>query len=149
MSTLTHDAAADAILVQFKAQWDADSAAVAGSIPPVEYDNLSPPDPLRAIWTRVNVAHNPGAGGQTSIGAVGERLFDRHGIVTIQVFVDQGIGVTLARALANIAVVAFEGTTVGPANEVWFRNVRMAEVGPTDRWFQVNVTAEFQYDTLK
>jgi hypothetical protein len=69
--------------------------------------------------------------------------------VTVQVFVRRGDGVTLARRLGKIAVNAFEGKTAGPEEQVCFRDVRMTEVGPTDKWFQLNVVAEFRYDTLK
>jgi hypothetical protein len=60
-----------------------------------------------------------------------------------------GTGVTLAKRLGKIAVNAFEGKVAGPADDIWFRNVRMNEAGPPDKWFQVNVVAEFLYDTIK
>ncbi len=147
MSSLDHDAAANAIQARFKIQWDADSAAVAGSIPPVEWDNLEPLIPPSAPWARVNVEHN--LGNQASMGETGNRLFDRLGLVTVQIFIVRGQGVTLARQLGNIAVNAFEGKTAGPDQEIWFRNVRFNEIGPSDKWFQANVIAEFEYSTLK
>lgn len=147
MATLTYDEAADAIQDRFKVQWDADSAAVAGSVPPVEWDNLEALDPPPSTWVRVKVEHTLGR--QSSLGETGNRLFDREGLVTVQVFAPHGQGVTLARQLASIVVNAFEGKTAGPDEQIWFRNVRMNELGPTDKWFQVNVLSEFMYSTLK
>lgn len=147
MSVLDYDAAADAIQARFKTQWDADSAAVAGSIPPVEWDNLEALTPPSAPWARVLIEHTLAS--QTSMGETGNRIFERNGLVTIQVFVVQGQGVTLARQLGSIAVNAFEGKTAGPDEEIWFRNVRLNEIGPSAKWFQVNALAEFIYSTLK
>jgi hypothetical protein len=67
--------------------------------------------------------------------------------VTVQVFVPNGQGVTLADRLCKIAAEAFEGRHT--PGGVWFRNVRMREVGPDGPWVQHNVVAEFTYDELK
>ena len=54
-------------------------------------------------------------------------------------------GLTLAEALAKVAREAFEGS-VSPGG-IWFRKCRVNEIGPDANWFQVNMVADFEYDT--
>lgn len=145
--SLTLEQGADEIQARFKTQWDADTPAITGTVPPVEWDNLEPLESPKAPWARFKIEHTLGS--QATLGETGNRLFDRSGLVTTQIFVRHGDGVTLARRLGKIAMQAFEGKTAGPNGEVWFRDVRFIEVGKGDKWFQVNVVAEFEYNELK
>ncbi len=146
--SLTFQQARDGILVRFKTQWDADSAAVAGSIPPVEWTNLESLTSPIAPWARIKVEHT--GGNQATLGEAGNRRFDRVGTVTVSIFVVQGTGTVISDGLAKIALDAFEGKT-DASGEVWFRSVRLTELGPdpTNKWHQVDVAADFTYDETK
>lgn len=152
MAGLSFEEARDHILDVFKAAWDAGAASVnAGHTPTVEYQNVAPAQaPLgvgNEAWARIMVRHLDGE--QRTIGATDGRVFSRHGLVTVQVFVPAGKqGLVLADRLGKVAADAFEGkeTAVGA---VWFRNVAYREVGVDGAWFQVNVTAEFEYHVVK
>lgn len=150
MSLPTFDSARDEILGLFKTQWDAETPAVnGGNVPRVEWpgvDSGSPP-PAGAAWARIVVRHATSR--QTTFGETGNRRFTRPGLVTVQVFAPtaDGIGLSLAEKLAIIARDAFEGR--GTASGIWFRNVRITEIGPDGTWYQMNVLAEFQYDELR
>jgi hypothetical protein len=157
MASLTYEQARDEILTAHKVPWDALTTAVlavavapaAGYVPTVVYDGVEPAD-VRAhglAWTRLTVRHTPAGAGQRTLGETGNRRFARAGLVTAQVFVPKGRGVTLADRLCKIAADAFEGQHT--PGGVWFRNVRMNEVGPDGPWVQHNVVAEFVYDELK
>ena len=152
MPGLTFEGARDVILDLFKTRWDADSAAVVGgAVPELEYQNVdagaSPLSDGNVPWARVTVRHVTGA--QRSMGGLGNRVFQRRGVVTVQVFVPTGKqGLVLADRLGKVASDAFEGEETATGS-VWFRNVSYREVGIFGPWFQVNVTAEFEYDSVK
>ena len=93
-------------------------------------------------WARLTIRHNDGQN-----AALGNKLFGRQGLVTVQIFTPQGEGLLTADILAKLVSDALEGkSTVGG---VWFRNVRMREVGGDGSFYQVNVIAEFDYNEVK
>lgn len=150
MSLPTFDSARDEILGLFKTYWDAETPGVNGSvIPDVDWPGVGLPSvpPAAAAWARIRVKHATSR--QTTFGTTGNRRFTRPGLVSVQVFspLDKGIGLSLAEKLAIIARDAFEGRST--ATGIWFRNVRIQEIGPSDAWYQMNVIAEFQYDELR
>jgi len=115
---------------------------------PMVYDDLGEPQiPKTELpWCRVTIKHNQGE--QETLGSpMGGRLFYRDGLLTVQIFAPRGQGLTVGYDLAKVAADAFEGQA--SANGVWFRTVRLREVGPDGNWFQINVIAEFQYSEAK
>lgn len=150
MSLLTFDSARDEILGLFKTDWDANTpAANGGQVPTVRWPGVdagSPP-PSDGPWARIVVRHATSR--QSTFGETGNRRFTRPGLVTVQVFtpLTAGGGLSLAEKLAIIARNAFEGR--GTASGIWFRNVRIQEIGEDGTWYQMNVLAEFQYDELR
>lgn len=101
---------------------------------------------VAAPWMRFQIQHVDGE--QDSFGLDGEGSFEARGFVTIQLFVPQDQnGLISARQLAKVLQRAFRGKTgVGEYCGIIFRNARINEVGPEDRWFQINVLANFEYD---
>ena len=152
MSSLTYEEARDAVLDKFKARWDADTIAITGTaVPEVEYQNVDPSvSPLskgNKPWARVTMRHATAQ--QRSMGGLGERMFQRNGVVTIQIFVPTGKqGLVVADRLGKVAADAFEGEETFAGN-VWFRNTTYREVGIDGAWFQVNITTEFEYNAVK
>lgn len=138
--TATFQVAKDEILGVFKTAWDTTGHIalyenVAGAVPPTV-----------APWARVSLRHLSGR--QASLaGGSGKRRYDRDGLITVQIFVPSGEGLLEAYNLAKIVADAFEGAAT--ASQVWFRDVRINEVGPDGSWFQVNVVAGFTYDEIK
>jgi len=147
--TALFDVARDEILGRFKTQWDADTPAVNGTvIPTIFYEGINTlgDQPHDAAWAQIFIRHNDAF--QRTLGPAGSRRFTKLGIVTVQIFVplETGVGLTLMEALAKIAEDAFEGKTT--INNIWFRNVRIIEVGVEGPWYQANVLADFEYDSL-
>lgn len=137
--TATFAEAYGEILTKFKAAWDTTGFDAL-------YPNLAgdpPTDP--APWARVSISHSPGS--QTLGDDTTGRRYERYGLLLVQVFVPTGEGLPRALNLAKIITDAFEGATT--PSGVWFRNVRVNEVGPDGSWYQVNVIAEFTYDEIK
>ena len=133
----------DEITGVFRTAWlaDDDSKNLPVQYPDVRFD---PPDD--GAWARLTIQHTQG--GETSLtNANGQRVYGHVGIVTVQVFTPSGEGQTLSDTLAMIVANAYRGTrTTGGAV---FRNVRTIEVGQTGAWFQVNVTADFDYTEVR
>ena len=73
----------------------------------------------------------------------------RLGLVSVQSFspLSEGGGLSLAQKSAIIARDTFEG--VGTASGIWFRNVRIQEIGATGTWYQMNIIADFEYDEIR
>lgn len=97
-------------------------------------------------WARLTIRHTSGSQA-TLAGADGRSRWRRNGVVTVQIFAPFGTGLSISDKLAMIALAAFEGQAT--ASGVWFRNARLQEIGSDGPWFQVNVSAEFEYDEVR
>lgn len=142
MSSLTYQQAKDEMFDVFKAAWDTTKYADR-----VHYEDVYKPrgkndDP----WATVTLQHASGYQSTLS-GAIGSRTFTRTGFITVQVFTPTGKGLQEAYELARVVSDAFEGTST--PGGVWFRNVRLNEVGRDGEFFQLNVVIEFRYDEIK
>lgn len=146
MSNLTYAEARDEIHALFKVAWDA-GVETAGqavlytdskTVVPKTVDGDSNPD----LWARITVQHSSG-----SNGAIGNILFDRFGVVTVQVFTPLGTGLSIGDNVYKIVGDAYEGKTT--PGGVWFRNVSVNEIGPEGEWYQTNITADFEYNERK
>lgn len=94
-------------------------------------------------YVRFNLQHTPGDSGNASLG---NRYFRRNGVIIVQVFVRANTGRALSNAVVDAVLLFFEQTSV-PG--IWFRGQSPSEAGDDGSWFQVNVSAEFVYDTLR
>lgn len=74
------------------------------------------------------------------------RMFRRFGILSVQIFVPATTGKRRARQLAESVLATFEGQTIGGAR---LRNLGPVDVGIDDKWFQCNVTGEFEFDQFR
>ena len=137
--SLTYAEARDEMLALFLTYWNANASGP----PPVEYWDQVVDPKAEAVteWARVTVRHNTGGN-----DALGNRLRARAGIVTVQVFTTFGDGLSTSDALAKVATDAFHGKST--SGGVWFRNVRLNEIGRDGKWFQVNVVADFEYNEV-
>jgi len=129
-----------------KTAWDTHSPSYNDGYPvEIAWPNTHfEPDPSKS-WARATLQHM--TSGQTSLGAKGGRKFTREGVITVQVFcpLNNG-GSTYASALAKIARDAYEGES---SDSMWFTDCTINEKGRDGSWFNVNMTATFQYDEHK
>ena len=154
MPVATPEDARDYMLDLFKLGWDAGSPSLNGGvIPTVEYQNIeevngiSPLSTGNVPWVRVKIRHITAS--QRSFGPVGSRIFTKWGTITIQVFTPKGKqGLVLADRLGNVALSAIEGKTT-ITGDILFRDAVYREAGVDGSWFQGNITATFEYDTVK
>ena len=147
--TATITEAKDAMLAQFNTVWNADAEASKYPIawPDTKFD-VPNEDTVRA-WVRVQIIHNPGAGGQATLsGDTGQRRYRRFGVLFVQVFTIFGDSNSLSEQLVRVAMSAFEGVDLAPTGVI-FRDVRFTEVGQDGAWAQTNVSANFEYDEVR
>lgn len=148
--SLTYEQARDEMHTMFKTAWDAAPQSMGINVlysdakkqVPVTNDLDNNPDP----WARINITHTTGQQASLS-GIAGSKRWDRLGLIIIEIFTPLGTGNVLADQLAKIATDAFEGK-VSPGG-IWFRNVRLNEVGASGNWWKNNIIAEFEYDEIK
>ena len=79
--------------------------------------------------------------------SVGTSRYRRDGDVTIQCFHPVGKGLSAAYDDAKVFVDAFEGKSA--PGGIWFRNVRVNEIGRDGQFNQLNIIVEFIYDEIK
>ena len=137
--------ARDHMLKVFKDAWDPTG------FPAIYPKKANEPDtggdtPSANVWARATIRHADGF--QASLTGPLEEL-KRHrriGVVTIQVFGKVGDGSTAAYDAAQIVANAFEKSRDIP---VWFRRVRINEIGTRGAFDQINVLANFTYDDVR
>lgn len=96
-------------------------------------------------WASAVIRH--AIGRQDTLGGVGNRSFLRGGTFIAGIYAHGGNGLSIAYELARVSANAYEGKS--SPNGVWFRDVRIQEIGRDGDWFQVNMLAEFEYYETK
>lgn len=86
------------------------------------------------------------SGRQRTLG-VTDVVYSRGGSLYVQIFAPTGNGLQESYQLAKVVTDAFEGNS--SPNGVWFRAVRINEVGKDGAFFQTNVIVNFAYDEVK
>jgi len=99
----------------------------------------------QSAWATVVVRHATGQ--QDTLGGVGSRQFLRNGIVLVTINTPSTSGLSDAYVLAKVVADAYEG--VASPNGVWFRNVRINELGREGTFNQINVVIDFEYYETK
>lgn len=109
--------------------------------------NSNPIPPKTAVpWLRVKVQHTYGQQA-TLANEIGARRFRKSGIVLLQIFTPLGSSLREPDRLGILLNNALEGAST--PHDVFLRNVRMNEIGSDGHWFQVNVVADFEYDSVR
>lgn len=98
-------------------------------------------------WIRVTILHADGS--QASLaGPVGKRRWNRIGTLVVQCFAPIATGgLDEARAMACALRDGIQGKA--STHDVWFRNATIKEVGPDNKWYQVNFSVTFTYDDVQ
>lgn len=137
--SLTYKQANDDILSLLKTAWDTTGHVMfwEGVRDQREVD-MSP-------WATVVVRH--AAGQQDTLGGVGSRQFLRLGTLIVTINTPSSSGLSEGYNLAKVVADAYEG--VASPNGVWFRNVRINELGREGTFFQTNVLVDFEYYETK
>ena len=144
--SLSFNDARDHMLKPFKEVWD-----ILGH--PVVYTSVKPTEqasggdaPSAPVWARVTIRHADGF--QSSLTGPLEEVKRNTNIGTlhIQVFGELGDGSTAAYDAAGAIAKAYRKSRNNP---VWFRRVRINEIGTKGPYDQINVLADFSYDQVE
>lgn len=103
-----------------------------------------PGDPSEAIWARPVVRHAVGRQGSLA-DDTGQIRYERRGILWIQIFAPIGDGSTSGYAAAQEVVNAYQAAKL----DVWFRNVRLEEMGNDRAGERFDVKADFEYEDVR
>lgn len=109
------------------------------------FDNENFDAASKDTWARLLVKHS--ASSQESIGPTGSRLFQRDGVIVVQLHVAKDLGRAAVDALVDATRAIFE--SVRFSGIVCRGSAPPREVGNVGRWFQVNVEAAFYYEEVK
>lgn len=136
---MTFEEATDEVLDLFKAAWD-----------PTGYDAFyddvrDQRDETKDPWSLVLVRH--ASGFQNTLGGKGNRSFLRLGVLIVTIHTPSASGLSSGYQLAKVVADAYEG--VSSPNGVWFRNVRINELGRDGSFYRINVLADFEYHETK
>lgn len=138
--SMSYSEARDAMLKVFMDAW------VPLGFPAVFTDVPGEVPTTQTTWARATLRHADG--GQASLtGPInGCVRWNNEGTIWIQVFAPVGDGSSAAYDAAHVVAVAYQGAR---DQEVWFRNVRINEVGTRGAFEQINVLIDFTYDDVR
>lgn len=125
------------MLTVFKTYWDTTGF-------PALYPDVPGQEPATGVWARATLRHSTRGPGSLT-GGLGTMIYQAEGTLFVQVFAPVGDGMKKAYQYGMGVVHAFEDARLG----VWFRNVRLNEVGRSGAFEQVNVLADFTYDEVR
>jgi hypothetical protein len=106
-----------------------------------ENESFSPPE---TAWVRISVRNT--AGGQETLGRLGNRRFRRSATIVVQVFTPLDAGMSEGDTLANEVLGIFEAVEFGDLDT----NDGLVRESPSDgKWNIHIVQVSFQYDEIK
>jgi len=146
----TYRQAVDDIFTLFAAKWNAETTAIVGYIPVVQYQNIEAPGkiPTDKYWCRVSQKgiDEQQSSLSNSVIAPGNRNYSPIGLVFVQLFAPRSAhnAMLTLRALAEVARSAYRGKR--SPNDVVFNRTRIVELDPDETFFSINVISEYEYD---
>lgn len=113
--------------------------------PALEWDGREGPSPRDTTKPYAFFVARHAAAAQESLAGNGARMWSRVGTLAVQCFgsLASGQGLEDATNMATIAQRIYQGQQSDSC--IWFRNAALKEVGPSGGWYQVNMTATFEY----
>lgn len=133
---MTPQQATDEVSAKFLAHWGAETA--------IAWDNLDFDPSTVDEYVRFSVQHADGDRADIA-GDDADALYRRSGFVFIQVFTPKGGGTDRSNELGEKGLSFLERYR----GQLWMRSQALRPVGNDGRWFQVNLSAEFLYDSLR
>lgn len=135
---MTPDEARKAICTRWTTQW--------GNTTPFVFENEDNKtlDAGTVPWVRFVVRNVDGA--QETLGPVGNRNYERRGLVLAQIFTPKDSGMKRGDVLSHQARAIFEGVSF---EGIDFNNGRVREVVPDGKWQPFVMEADFIYYETK
>lgn len=140
-ASLTYKQAREVMCQVFKTAWDTTAVLPAGPFPALYPDVPGDVPDSVTVWARVTLRHATGGRASLSGPINGCVTHNRGGVGIIQIFAPVGGGMNEAYDAAQLVANAYEDANV----DVWFRNVRVNEIGTKGNSEQINVLFDFSY----
>jgi hypothetical protein len=137
--SLTYEQANDDIQKMITDAWSATGYPI--FFESVQTDRDEETLPFIRVWVRHTFAS------QRTLGGQGSRIFERRGFVRIEVYSRITNGLQESYQLAKVASDAYEGRSSD--NGVWFRQVRISEMGKDGAFNRTDVIVNFEYHEMK
>lgn len=135
---MTFNEARDIMFATFMSAWK-------GTGYPVVWTDVPADVPTsETTWARVVLRHADGGQGSLA-GDTGVKRWKRAGTLFVQVFAPVGGGSSAGYNAAEAVVNAFQAAK----DCVWYRNIRMNEIGASGAFEQINVLVDFTYDEVR
>lgn len=146
------DAAVKEMEALFYAAWQANSGAVFGYIPEIEWEGKESASKVdrSKVWARFST-QNVFEEQATLSACVDEpfvRRYEGSGLIFVQLFLPKTVANALmkGRTLAKVARNAYRGKKSDGG--ITFHNVRINNIPPEELFYRINVVAEYDYDEL-
>lgn len=142
----TVNEAREIILTRFISVWSALDPAVPYIFDNEEYD---PPGGASGVtWCHLKIHETDG--GQATLGGVGARRYDRHGVATLEIRAARNAGTQKADSLVRTFRENFEGVTISSGgSDVYFTDCQVQEIGIEGASWRVNALAAFWFEEAK
>ena len=134
--------ARDDILTPFWETW----ASIGAPEDVVFTDKPATPPTSAPVWARVIIRHDDGFQSSLTGPLEGKKRWTNTGTIFMQVFCPIGDGSTKAYEVADLLLNTYR-TQRHP--NVFYRRVRLNEIGARGAFEQINVLANFQYDIVR
>jgi hypothetical protein len=147
---ITYEEAVDEIFSLFNEKWIdpvEGSEPIIGYVPSVQWDGVEVSATLdyAKYWARVSQQTVIEAQTTLRNGDCGQR-YTSEGLVFVQLFLPKSDAQAMekGRKLAIVARDVYRGKST--SGKVWFRNARINELPPEEKWYRFNIIAEYEYD---
>jgi len=144
---IEYEQAIDEIFTVFHDAWTTEAPAIVGYVPGVRYQGVEEPSklPVSVYWARVTQQTVADAQSTLRDGVCGQR-YQTNGLVFIQLYCPKidSEGMSNGRKLAAAVRNSYRGKKTDGG--IWFTNVRINEFEPEEKWYRLNVVAEYEYD---
>lgn len=102
----------------------------------------------KGVAEYISVEVRQTGGGQDTLGAVGNRRFERRGLVFVQLYAAVNRGLARLDELSKTVLDTLEGKTL-PVNNVFLYSGVFRELPPEGAWIRGSVTVQITYDEIK
>lgn len=145
--TIDYEAAIDTIFALFLTDWNANTTPIVGYIPDVQYQGVEEPEtpPSDKYWVRLSQQTVLESQSTFRNGVNGKR-YTTEGLVFVQIFCPRSDSESMekGRKLAKVARNAYRGKSI--PGSIWFRDSRINEIPPEEKFIRFNVISEYEYD---
>ncbi|MGH8711236.1 MAG: hypothetical protein ACREVA_07960 [Burkholderiales bacterium] len=145
---VTYEQAIDEMFNDFYVSWLANSASIVSYVPNVRWPNIDEGS-LDAGKFLARLSQQTVIEKQASLrGEENLQRYTTYGLIFVQIFCPRSDSTAMekGRKLANLARNVFRGHST--QNNVWFKNARVQELEPEQKFYRLNVIAEYEYDEV-